>query len=117
MFGHSVVHGMCARLSSMQGRKSNTSASLQDACDGYQYGMECLFRFFSYGLEKAFEPELYRDFEATTLQDYQSNPPRLYGLEKVHEFRKPESRPHGRLLPERTSDLHGVLASVPDSPS
>jgi len=58
----------------------------EDACDGYQYGMECLFRFYSYGLEKAFDAKLYRDFESTTLKDYQSNPPRLYGLEKFWAF-------------------------------
>jgi hypothetical protein len=49
-----------------------------------QYGMECLFRFYSYGLEKAFSAELYRDFEETTLKDFKAAvPPRLYGLEKV----------------------------------
>lgn len=46
--------------------------------------MECLFRFYSYGLEKAFSAELYRDFEETTLKDFKAAaPPRLYGLEKV----------------------------------
>jgi hypothetical protein len=30
--------------------------------------MECLFRFYSYGLEKQFNAQLFRDFEATTLQ-------------------------------------------------
>lgn len=41
---------------------------MQDACNGYQYGMECLFRFYSYGLEKDFDVQLYKDFESTTLQ-------------------------------------------------
>lgn len=36
-------------------------------CD-LQYGMECLFRFYSYGLEKSFSADLYRDFEDTTLK-------------------------------------------------
>jgi la-related protein 1 len=29
----------------------------------YHYGMECLFRFYSYGLEKNFRMDLYREFE------------------------------------------------------
>lgn len=47
--------------------------------------MECLFRFYSYGLEKSFSGDLYRDFEDLTLKDYNATtPPRLYGLEKVN---------------------------------
>jgi la-related protein 1 len=32
----------------------------EDATANYYYGMECLFRFFSYGLEKRFRPSVYR---------------------------------------------------------
>lgn len=32
------------------------------------YGLECLFRFYSYGLERAWNEELYRDFEELTLK-------------------------------------------------
>lgn len=32
------------------------------------YGMECLFRFYSYGLEKRWNANLYRDFEEMTLK-------------------------------------------------
>jgi hypothetical protein len=39
----------------------------QDAAADYQYGRECLFRFYSYGLEEHFDAALYRDFEQETL--------------------------------------------------
>ncbi len=48
--------------------------------------MECLFRFFSYGLETKFRPELYKDFQTETLRDYEAG--QLYGLEKFWAFTK-----------------------------
>jgi hypothetical protein len=42
--------------------------ALEDADSEYQYGMECLFRFYSYGLERAWNESLYMDFEALTLR-------------------------------------------------
>lgn len=50
----------------------------------YRYGMECLFRFYSYGLEKKFRSDIYKDFEEQTLLDY--NKHNLYGLEKFWAF-------------------------------
>ena len=41
-------------------------------CIYYRYGIECLFRFYSYGLEKRFRPELYKDFQEETLKDYEN---------------------------------------------
>ena len=38
----------------------------------FRYGLECLFRFFSYGLEKKFRPEVYQDFQTETMADYES---------------------------------------------
>ena len=40
----------------------------EDAAAAYHYGMECLFRFYSYGLEKKFRVDVYREFESTTLK-------------------------------------------------
>lgn len=60
---------------------------------GYHYGMECLFRFFSYGLESKFRSDLYSDFEEETLRDYKDN--NLYGLEKFwafHFYRKSDAK-------------------------
>ena len=48
--------------------------------------MECLFRFFSYGLETKFRPELYKDFQTETLKDCEAG--QLYGLEKFWAFTK-----------------------------
>ncbi|KIZ04165.1 hypothetical protein MNEG_3791 [Monoraphidium neglectum] len=49
------------------------------------YGLECLFRFFSYGLENKFKPELYRDFEGVVLREFKQYNG-LYGLEKLWAF-------------------------------
>lgn len=37
-----------------------------------RYGLECLFRYYSYGLEKKFRPELYKDFQTETMNDYEN---------------------------------------------
>lgn len=52
----------------------------------YRYGLECLFRFYSYGLETHFRPLLYKDFQKESLEDVASN--QLYGLEKFWAFLK-----------------------------
>ena len=48
--------------------------------------MECLFRFFSYGLERKFRPELFKDFQQETVRDCEVG--QLYGLEKFWAFMK-----------------------------
>ena len=37
----------------------------------FRYGLECLFRFYSYGLEKRFRPEIFKDFQEDTITDYE----------------------------------------------
>lgn len=51
-----------------------------------RYGLECLFRFYSYGLEKHFRSHLFKDFQIETLRDMEHN--QLYGLEKFWAFMK-----------------------------
>lgn len=36
-----------------------------------RYGLECLFRYYSYGLEKRFRIDLFKDFQEETLKDYE----------------------------------------------
>lgn len=40
----------------------------EDAEHNYNYGIECLFRFYSYGLEKKFDAPMYKEFERMTLR-------------------------------------------------
>ena len=51
-----------------------------------RYGLECLFRYFSYGLEKKFRPEIYKDFRNEMLKDYETE--QLYAMEKFWAFMK-----------------------------
>ena len=41
----------------------------EDAQFGFRYGLECLFRFFSYGLEKHFRLDVFKDFQEETIKD------------------------------------------------
>uniref|UniRef100_A0A8C5RYJ1 La-related protein 1 n=1 Tax=Laticauda laticaudata TaxID=8630 RepID=A0A8C5RYJ1_LATLA len=50
------------------------------------YGLECLFRFYSYGLEMKFRQEIFKDFQEETKRDYESG--QLYGLEKFWAYLK-----------------------------
>jgi len=37
----------------------------------HRYGLECLFRFYSYGLERRFRQDIFKDFQEETMQDYE----------------------------------------------
>ena len=50
----------------------------------FRYGLECLFRFYSYGLEIKFRQDVFDEFEKDTITDFHSG--HLYGLEKFWAF-------------------------------
>ncbi|CAF4184464.1 unnamed protein product, partial [Rotaria sordida] len=50
------------------------------------YGVECLFRFYTYDLEKHFRQHVFEDFQQETLCDHEAG--QLYGLEKFLAFLK-----------------------------
>ena len=64
----------------------------------FRYGIECLFRFYSYGLEKKFRSEVYKDFQEDTLTDYHEG--QLYGLEKFWAFLRYSGRNDKDVNPE-----------------
>ena len=70
----------------------------------YRYGIECLFRFYSYGLEKKFRSEVYNDFQEDTLTDYRDG--QLYGLEKFWAFLRYSGRDDRGI----NSELKSILA-------
>lgn len=60
----------------------------------HRYGAECLFRMFSYGLERSFRPSLFYEFQELVLRDWHEG--RLYALEKywaLFAYSTPLTRP------------------------
>lgn len=79
--------------------------AVEDAAAHYHYGIECLFRFFSYGLEARWRPAVYHDFQALTLADHERGS--LYGLEKFWAYlHYSKARPAPPIRPE----LQALLA-------
>tara|TARA_R110002073_G_scaffold264089_1_gene427125 strand:- start:591 stop:923 length:333 start_codon:yes stop_codon:yes gene_type:complete len=70
--------------------------AMNDARTGDMYGMQCLFRFYSYGLEKNFKSGIFQDFQEYVLMDCEAG--NTYGIEKLWAFmhyskRRPEVMP------------------------
>lgn len=59
-------------------------AAVQDARFGEMYGMQCLFRFYSYGLENRFDVNLFQDFQYYVCMDL--NAGYRYGIEKLWAY-------------------------------
>lgn len=52
----------------------------------FRYGIESLFRFYSYGLEKKMRAPLYNDFQEATINDLKRG--QNFGLDKFLAFLK-----------------------------
>lgn len=69
-------------------------------CFFCRYGLECLFRYYSYGLERRFRLDLFKDFQEETLKDFEKGnhvlldtlhllgrvPPKLSPIYKLERF-------------------------------
>ena len=76
--------------------------------------MECLFRFYSYGLEKRYRKEIFADFQELTLSDYDNG--HLYGLEKfwAYTFYRKDKNKRDIKVNDRLSELLSKYKSVKD---
>lgn len=80
----------------------------------YRYGLECLFRFYSYGLEKRYRKELFEDFEELTLADYERG--HLYGLEKfwAYTYYRKDKKKRELKINDQLTQLLAKYKSVED---
>ena len=65
--------------------------AVEDAAINSRYGLECLFRFFSYALEKKIITDVYNDFQRLTVEDFGNF--HTYGIEKFWAFLQYKSDP------------------------
>eukprot|EP00043_Microstomoeca_roanoka_P015986 m.161048 g.161048 ORF g.161048 m.161048 type:complete len:431 (-) comp16371_c0_seq1:156-1448(-) len=75
----------------------------EDAANDHRYGLECLFRFYGYGLEQMFKEErfnlaLFNDFQEEVVRDWENK--QLYGLEKFVSFLEFSHFPRDEVRPE-----------------
>ena len=80
----------------------------EDVVGGSHYGIECFFRFCSYGLELFWDPAIYEDFQNEAINDYNRNS--TYGLEKLRAFLI--NQKHDFPIPTRP-DVEVVLDKYP----
>lgn len=73
----------------------------------FRYGLECLFRFYSYGLEVKFRNNIYHDFQEATIRDNKKHGGDLYGVEKFWAFLKYFKR--SDQLPPLLAELKEIL--------
>ncbi|CAF4207991.1 unnamed protein product, partial [Rotaria sordida] len=76
--------------------------AVEDAKTDHRYGVECLFRFYTYGLEKHFRQHVFEDFQQETLCDHEAG--QLYDLENFWAFLK-----YSRQKPKINSKLEEIL--------
>lgn len=82
--------------------------SEEDIIGGSHYGIECFFRFCSYGLEMKWNSEVYQDFERKALDDYSKGS--KFGIEKVKSFLI--NQKHDFPIPS-SEEMNAVLANFP----
>ena len=54
--------------------------AIDDASKGVRYGIECLFRFYSYGTEKVFRKRVFEDFQELVISDYEKGWSFVFGV-------------------------------------
>ena len=94
----SMSHRLCSSIETVTVGKKHPSLFKKIVWNFSRYGIECLFRFYSYGLEKKFRSEVYKDFQEDTLTDYHEG--QLYGLEKFWAFLRYSGRNDKDVNPE-----------------
>lgn len=72
-------------------------------CVTDRYGIECLFRFYAYGLDEKYKEgrlnlSLYNDFQEEVIEDWMNG--QLYGLEKFVGFLEYSGFPEENVRPE-----------------
>jgi len=84
------------------------SLARDDIKGGSHYGIECFFRFCSYGLEINWIPSVFNDFEIESMEDYKRKS--TYGLEKFKAFLINQKHPF--TIPVKP-ETRAVLAKFP----
>ena len=77
-----------------------------------RYGLECLFRFYSYGLERKFRPEIYTDFQKETLRDFGEGVYCIFVLYLRQEFNPFTAIGHFHKQPPRWPTFLAMLFQI-----